>query len=71
MIRHFEEYIERHPEVAVLDPLSNVRKLLDRYNSYRAIRDSQLSKYGKLLFLFAFIEILFINEIKNIFIGFK
>ncbi|XP_075232721.1 inositol-tetrakisphosphate 1-kinase-like [Lycorma delicatula] len=56
MIRRVEEYIERHEEVAVLDPLSNVKKLLDRYSSYRAIKDSHLNKFG--VFTPSFVELI-------------
>lgn len=47
MIEHVECYIRRHPEIAVIDPLENVRKLLDRYISYRVIHDSNLEDIGK------------------------
>uniref|UniRef100_A0A1B6EC98 ATP-grasp domain-containing protein n=1 Tax=Clastoptera arizonana TaxID=38151 RepID=A0A1B6EC98_9HEMI len=39
-----EHYIRRHPEMAVIDPLENVRKLLDRYVSYRVVHDSKLEE---------------------------
>lgn len=48
MIDQVESYIENHPEVAVIDPLDNVRKLLDRYISYRVIHDSNLEDIGEL-----------------------
>lgn len=48
MIEQVEAYIENHPEVAVIDPLHNVRKLLDRYISYRVIHDSNLEHIGQL-----------------------
>lgn len=44
MISHVESYIKDHPEVAVIDPLDNVRKLLDRYRSYSIIHNSDLEK---------------------------
>lgn len=52
MIEEVEAYIEKHPEVAVIDPLDNVRKLLDRYVSYQVIHDSQLEDIGQLNFSF-------------------
>lgn len=47
MISHVESYIKDHPEVAIIDPLDNVRKLLDRYRSYSIIHNSDLEKAGK------------------------
>lgn len=52
MIEEVEAYIEKHPEVAVIDPLNNVRKLLDRYVSYQVIHDSQLEDIGQFNFSF-------------------
>ncbi|XP_049768589.1 inositol-tetrakisphosphate 1-kinase-like [Schistocerca cancellata] len=34
MVQRVESYLDAHPEVAVIDPLDNVRKLLDRFHSY-------------------------------------
>ena len=47
MLQHVENYITLHPETVIIDPFENVRKLLDRYRSYRVIRDSKLNKIGK------------------------
>ncbi|PSN35245.1 Inositol-tetrakisphosphate 1-kinase [Blattella germanica] len=44
MISRVERYINCHPEVAIVDPLENVRKLLDRYCSYSIIHNSGLDK---------------------------
>ncbi|XP_073980325.1 inositol-tetrakisphosphate 1-kinase-like isoform X2 [Rhodnius prolixus] len=44
MLGYVEDYIKSHPEVVIIDPLENVRKLLDRYISYRVIHDSDLDK---------------------------
>lgn len=44
MIRRVEDFLRAHPEVAVLDPLDNVRKLLDRGISYAVIHNSGLEK---------------------------
>ena len=44
MISRVENYIKCHPEVAIIDPLENVRKLLDRYCSYSIIDNSGLEK---------------------------
>lgn len=43
-IQAFENYVRKHPEITVLDPLDNVRTLLDRYNQYRLIEESGLAK---------------------------
>lgn len=37
MINEVEKYLKEHPEVAIIDPLDNVRQLLDRYRSYSVI----------------------------------
>lgn len=37
MISEVERYLKNHPEVAIIDPLDNVRQLLDRYRSYSVI----------------------------------
>lgn len=34
-----QEYINEHPEVVVIDPFENVRKLQRRHESYEIIRD--------------------------------
>ncbi|XP_014281035.1 inositol-tetrakisphosphate 1-kinase [Halyomorpha halys] len=42
IIEHVENYIKLHPEVLIIDPLENVKKLLDRFTSYRVVHDSDL-----------------------------
>lgn len=44
MISQVEHYIRDHPEVAIIDPLDNVRNLLDRYRSYSIIHNSDLEQ---------------------------
>ena len=39
-----------HPETVILDPLENVRKLMDRYKQYKLIDDSELAREGMLPF---------------------
>lgn len=41
-----ENFISLHPELIVIDPISHVRQLLDRYRSYSIIHTSDLDKYG-------------------------
>ncbi|XP_067011901.1 inositol-tetrakisphosphate 1-kinase isoform X2 [Anabrus simplex] len=55
MIDRVEDYFRSHPEVAVLDPLDNVRKLLDRYLSYSVIHHSGLEEID--VFTPAFVEL--------------
>jgi hypothetical protein len=45
-----KDYVNKHPEVIILDPLDNVRKLLDRYRQYKLIDDSELAREGLYLF---------------------
>lgn len=56
MLGYVEDYIKSHPEVVIIDPLENVRKLLDRYLSYRVIHDSDLDKID--VFTPPFVELL-------------
>jgi inositol-1,3,4-trisphosphate 5/6-kinase/inositol-tetrakisphosphate 1-kinase len=46
LIKKVEEYIAAHPSVIVLDPIPNVRQLLNRYISYRKINSTNLHKHG-------------------------
>lgn len=46
LIRKVEEYIVAHPSLIVLDPIPNVRQLLNRYISYRKIYSTNLHKHG-------------------------
>ncbi|KAM6954031.1 inositol-tetrakisphosphate 1-kinase [Aplochiton taeniatus] len=38
LMQTFQEYIEAHPEMIVLDPLPAIRTLLDRFKSYQLIQ---------------------------------
>lgn len=44
MMARLESYVKDHPEVAIIDPLDNAQKLLDRYQSYSIIHNSDLGK---------------------------
>lgn len=59
MMAHFEGYLELHPEVAVIDCLPNVRKLLDRSLSYSVINSSDLGKIGKNKYIFLLFDLIF------------
>jgi hypothetical protein len=50
MIERIETYLANHPEVAVMDPLPNVRQLLDRSRSYSVIHASDLGQIGNVIF---------------------
>lgn len=52
----FEEYVAQHPEVVILDPLENVRKLLDRYRQYKLIDESELAREDR-VFTPTFVEL--------------
>lgn len=54
MIR-IEEWINKNPQMVILDPLENVRKLLDRYSSYSVIQDS--GQFDNDVFIPTFTEI--------------
>lgn len=45
-ISAFENYVRKHPQTVILDPLDNNRALLDRYEQYRLIEQSGLPKEG-------------------------
>ncbi|XP_071441836.1 inositol-tetrakisphosphate 1-kinase-like [Hetaerina americana] len=55
IIRHLESYLDSHPEVAVIDPLQNVRKLLERHNTY-SIVDRKLQENSG-IFIPTFVEL--------------
>ncbi|KAJ8919569.1 hypothetical protein NQ315_002191 [Exocentrus adspersus] len=44
-IQEIEKYISQNPTLTVIDPLPNVRKLLDRYNCYSIIHSTNLYTY--------------------------
>nr|CAH7760886.1 unnamed protein product [Callosobruchus chinensis] len=46
IIQEVENYISQNPSLIVIDPLPNVRKLLDRYNCYSIIHSTDLYSYG-------------------------
>lgn len=45
MIEKVERYISQHPSLIVIDPLANVRKLIDRCSCYSIIHSTNLSTY--------------------------
>jgi len=45
-ICQIENYISNHKDLIVIDPIDNVRQLLNRFKCYTYIRSSGLDKYG-------------------------
>lgn len=62
MLERVESYLAAHPEVAVIDPLDNVRKLLDRFHSYSISHRSALGPMGA--FTPTFVELVS-NDVKE------
>lgn len=46
LMLRIETWITRNPSMAVVDPLDNVQKLLDRYLSYSIVHKSDLCRHG-------------------------
>ncbi|XP_064621282.1 inositol-tetrakisphosphate 1-kinase-like isoform X2 [Lineus longissimus] len=40
----FQNYIMNHPEIVVIDPVENIRKLMDRGNQYRIVQECQFGQ---------------------------
>lgn len=45
-IQMIEEYLQHNPSIIVIDPISNVRQLLDRHKCYQTIRSTDLYNHG-------------------------
>lgn len=63
--RLFQEYVDHHPEIVVLDPLPNVEKLLDRFRQYTLAEQSELQKQG-IVFIPAFVELRTLDVADNL-----
>lgn len=59
-----ENYISTHPDIVVIDPIPNVRQLLDRYKAYSIIHATDLHKHG--VFTPNFCEITTSNNQKTV-----
>ncbi|XP_028131570.1 inositol-tetrakisphosphate 1-kinase isoform X1 [Diabrotica virgifera virgifera] len=46
LIQEVENYISQNPSLVVIDPIANVRKLIDRCNCYSIIHSTNLSTYN-------------------------
>jgi len=65
IIASVEEYLANHPEVIVIDPFQNVRKLLDRTRTYSLIQDSPLGREDG-VFIPSFVELSTANHEENV-----
>ena len=63
MLSFWKDYVSKHPETVILDPLENVRQLLDRYRQYKLIDESELAREGDPLSLDFFYSLLTIIRI--------
>ncbi|KAK4886343.1 hypothetical protein RN001_002614 [Aquatica leii] len=63
IISLIETYISKHPEVIVIDPIINVRQLVDRCKAYSIIDATDLYKYS--VFTPSFCEITITNNEKT------
>ena len=43
----FQNYCKAHPNMVVIDPLDNVRQILDRYEQYKLVEQSQMLEDGQ------------------------
>lgn len=52
IISRIQEYFYRHPEIIVIDPLDNIKILINRYKSYEIMKEHVQSngKYKILIF---------------------
>ncbi|KAH7641771.1 inositol-tetrakisphosphate 1-kinase [Dermatophagoides farinae] len=64
-IKAFENFIEAHPEIIVIDQLKNVSKILDRYHQYKIIKESDLAKEDG-VFTPTFVEMTSTNVDENL-----
>lgn len=65
IIQAIEQYLSVHPEILVIDPIDNVRLLLDRSKTYRLIEESLLAKQG-VVFTPAFVELNKMDSVENL-----
>ncbi|XP_015925324.1 inositol-tetrakisphosphate 1-kinase [Parasteatoda tepidariorum] len=52
----FQDYVDNHPNLIVIDILANVRKLLDRYKQYKLVAESELCQ-KEFVFIPPFVEL--------------
>ncbi|XP_078592962.1 inositol-tetrakisphosphate 1-kinase-like [Branchiostoma floridae x Branchiostoma japonicum] len=56
-LQQVEDYLSSHPEVLVVDPLSSVRSLMDRWTAYHIIQECIPKDKGADIFMPEFVEI--------------
>lgn len=61
----FQSYVNSHPEMAVIDSLENVDKVLGRYEQYKIVNESEICDEGD-IFIPAFMELTTMNIPENI-----
>ncbi|GAB1600541.1 inositol-tetrakisphosphate 1-kinase-like [Argonauta hians] len=54
---NFKNFIRNHPECTLVDPLENVRRLLNRYEQYLQVQKLELSSNGIEVFVPTFVEL--------------
>ena len=48
---YFKHYVHDHPEVAVVDPLENLTKLMDRHYTYQFVKECEVLEKGMSFYL--------------------
>ncbi|CAH1263426.1 ITPK1 [Branchiostoma lanceolatum] len=56
-LQQVEDYLSSHPEVLVVDPLSSVKSLMDRWTAYHIIQECIPKDKGEGIFMPEFVEI--------------
>ncbi|CAH0387313.1 unnamed protein product [Bemisia tabaci] len=64
MVERVETYVQDHPKVIVIDPLDNVRKVLNRFHCYSAISIEELEKHD--VFIPSFVELTSTDPVENL-----
>ncbi|XP_043918929.1 inositol-tetrakisphosphate 1-kinase-like [Protopterus annectens] len=57
IVQHFQEYMAAHPNTVLLDPLPAMKKLLDRFQSYKLIHSLQALCPGDSICSLPYVEI--------------
>ncbi|XP_043536740.1 inositol-tetrakisphosphate 1-kinase-like isoform X1 [Chiloscyllium plagiosum] len=47
LVQKFQDYVEAHPQIILLDPLPAMRRLSDRFQSYKLIQELQAQDKGR------------------------
>lgn len=65
IVQSFEHYVSANPQTKIIDPFDNLRQLLDRYQTYSKINNSDLHKAG-LFPRFLFIARIYTSSITHL-----